>query len=86
VVGAEVTRSRSFAVELPTGDAQLVPRFRHLSHPSPGAAILAVDNQVLALPCAVGLAYVTDAMGAKQASATRAATKRRTQPWRAGKT
>jgi hypothetical protein len=40
---------------------------------------LAVDNQVVAqvvaLPCAAGLAYVTDAMGAEQASATRAATK-----------
>jgi len=47
---------------------------------------LAVDNQVLALPCAAGLAYVTGAMGAEQASATRAATKRRTQPWCAGKT
>jgi len=47
---------------------------------------LAVDNQVVALPCAAGLAYVTGATGAEQASATRAATKRRTQPWRAGKT
>jgi hypothetical protein len=51
---------------------------------------LAVDNrvvaQVVALPCAAGLAYVTDAMGAEQASAPEPQQKRRTRPWRAGKT
>jgi hypothetical protein len=49
-------------------------------------AILTVDNRTVALPCAAGLAYVTDAMAPDHApAALGGAAKRRTQPWRGGK-